>query len=612
MLATTVGGAGSGSFAAAASVALVMTNGTVESRMDSNAIVTGDATNITVTTDSLLNASSVAAAVAISGGGAGTAGLALTRNALTQNTSVDRGARVDLRGDSGTMKVQGKSTTTADSYLLGISGGSVALGLSAAIASVKPTLTTTVGVNGSGVTSLGKLKKLDINNDVDSEAETGILSLGVGYLSIQGNVLLVFNETDSTAKAAAVAGELGSLTVNSDLQAKGNASLITATVGAIPVGINVSYMDLDSRTRAQLNTDEFTASVAGDLNVTTGAGGRNKTEAVTIAVAGALGAGVLGINSSTTRNRAMNLAEISGGKGLNAGGTVNLKATATGSAKATLAGGDIGGASVGGSMVDTVNETAAQAKMKLGGALDANLVAKADVTGETEANLYTGCGAIVGVKINGATAEGKTSAVVDVDLAKASAKKVALNAYSHGSDHVTAKVGNQAYGGLSVAVVNADAVNRDVYSTRVKLGGGDAALSALNVKTEYDTGAEADLTPSLAGVDIDLVKVATNGSNAKNETWAGSELELADAEISVDGDLNVHTLGSATATAAVRPGTFQAGLIAVGVSRSEATVAAKQAAAMTLNGGKVARASTVDVKSLVKKSAANANLKYRA
>ena len=104
-------------------------------------------------------------------------------------------------------------------------------------------------------------------------------------------------------------------------------------------GISVSYVDVNSKNRAIVDTDRISVTRSiGKLDVTTGANSHNKTEASTGAVAASVGGVSAGINASIARNRAMSLAEISGSKGLNVTGGVNLKSTTVGNAAADTIG----------------------------------------------------------------------------------------------------------------------------------------------------------------------------------------------------------------------------------------------------------------------------------
>ena len=155
VLAATVGLAG-GEAGIAASIAGVMANGTVSSELDDSADISGSKPNVSVTTDSIVNANTVSLSAAIGCGAGVSAGLSIVRNELTQFTTMERGAAIrnTSSGNGGSLTVKGKSSTTGSGLLMGLSAGLVGVGIGVGIVNVKPTLETTVGVDGSGTTTL--------------------------------------------------------------------------------------------------------------------------------------------------------------------------------------------------------------------------------------------------------------------------------------------------------------------------------------------------------------------------------------------------------------------------------------------------------------------------
>ena len=610
ILAATIGLSGAGGFAASASVAVSVAEGTVESKLDKGAVIKGDKTNVSVTTNSVAKANAVAASIAASGGFGFAAGVAVASNNLTQNTSVDRGVKLDTNG--GTLKVSGASDTRSNTYLLGVSGSMVALGLSAAVSKVKPTMNTTVGVNGSGTAELGKLSKVEILNDAVSEAAAKVLSISAGAAALQGNLLLVFNDTDSTARMANASGTLDDVTINADLQANGDAKLASATVGGLAAGISVSYVDVNSKNRAILDTDNLTATF-GKLAVTTGEGkeGHKTTTAETAAISAGLGGIVAGSNISAALNRAQSLAEISGSRGLTATKGVTLKSNAVGNAVADGRGVEVAliNLKIAGMVTLADNEATAKAKMDLKGGLEGDLNASANVTGETTASQMTGSGALLEVKANAAAAYGKTNALVEIDLDEPTVtdEAYALNASSSGSNKVTTKMDNLSVGGITIVGIGGIARSDDVYESKVNLRNGKFNFSQLNVKGEYNADVKSDITPSAGGMELNWAKVGFNSSNALSKTHAGAELALDDALVNIkNGDVNVNAQGKATADAKVKPAEFSLSMVNIGISKADADMSATQAATLRLKNSTLTGANHVNVKSTVNNATADA------
>ncbi|MBR6219322.1 MAG: hypothetical protein IKQ80_02020 [Clostridia bacterium] len=611
ILAATVGLAGGGEAGIAASIAGVGAYGTVSAKLDDDATIVGANPEVSVTTDSAVNADTVALSAAIGGGAGVAAGLSFVRNELTQNTSVDRGAKIDNTNSTngGALTVLGKSVTTANSLLMGLSGGTVGVGIGVGVANVKPTLKTTVGVNGSGTTTLNRLGTVKVQNDVSSTANANILAVTAGVGAVGANVLLVYNDTSATAKAANVSGSMDDFTIDGQLDAAANSDAVSVAAGGVAVGVNVNYVDVNSDNTAELDADNFRATVAKKLSVTAGdEKGKRVTSAVTKSATGTAGAIAVGVNVSVARNRALNDAIITG-KELNAA-DVTLGSYGKGTVKATMDGVSVGGIKITASVIDALNETTNRTRMTLSGALNGNLKAESKVTGETTAKLTTGGGSIVGIDTNVATAYGKTNALTTVSLGKASAEQRTVTATANGSDNVTTEIDNKiGLNAISVATMVGAAHAQDVYSAKVKLSDGDYKLTGVSVSTESDIDVKSTVTPSSSGVNLSGASVGVNSSTATSTASAGSELELLSAKLITDDDVDVKTTTSSNAEAVVKPATFSWGVaIDVGVNRVKSDLKSTQAATLRLNKGQITGAENVNVKSLVKKADSKATV----
>ena len=611
VLAATVGLAGSGEAAIAASIAGVGAYGTVTAKMDGGTVISGEKPAVSVTTDSIVNADTVALSAAISGGLSGAAGVSFVRNELTQHTSVDRGVTIKNTGsgNGGSLNVTGKSATTGNGLLMGLSGGAVGVGIGVGIVSVKPTLNTTVGVNGSGTTKLEKLDAVKVQNDASSKAAASILSVSAGAAGIGANVLLVFNDTNATAKAANVSGSMNSFAIDGQLDAAGSSDVLAVAAGAAAIGVNVNYVDVNSTNTAELNAKNFTADIADKLSVTAGdQSGKRTTSALTQSVTGTAGAVALGVNVSIARNRAVNDAIITG-KDLNAP-SVLLGSYGKGTAKADMTGVSVGAIKITASVIDALNETTNRARMDLSGKLNGSLKAESSVTGVTTAKMLTGGGSLVGIDTNVATAYGKTNAVTDIALGGISGSGRSVKVTADGRDTVTADIDNLiGLNAISVAAMVGAAHAQDVYSARVKLLQGESSLSDLSVTADSDVTAKSTVTPSSTGVNLAGASLGVNVSKATSTAYTGSELVLQGAKVVVDKDVDVKTTTSSRAEAIVKPAVFSLGLaIDVGVNKVTSDLKSTQAATLRLNSGEITRAGNVNVQSLVKAAESKATV----
>ena len=336
ILATTIALAATGEASIAASIAAVVAQGDVSAKVIDGATISDEKKNtytdderkdgeINVTTDTIINADTVAAAVAASGGGAVVAGLALTVNNLTQNTAIERGATIDLADVyNSRLNVKSKSATTANALLMGASGGYVGVNMGVAIAKVNPTVHTTVGVDGdeNKKTTINNVSEMTVNNDVTSAAHSDVLTATAGGVAVGGNVLLVYNDTDALAKVAAVTGNIRKKTVISGtLDAVGASEVSAIVVGGVTVGLTVSYVDVNANNTADLDATDFDLK-AGELYVIAGRpvdeaaynkavkNGKEESFFNTKAVAKAFTADVglinIGVNVALARNRVQN------------------------------------------------------------------------------------------------------------------------------------------------------------------------------------------------------------------------------------------------------------------------------------------------------------------
>ena len=612
-LALSLGGVGS----VASSVALAVAEGTVSSKVDTTAEITGDRADVNVTTNSVINADSVAAAAAFGGTAGVVAGLSMAANNLTQNTIVERGATIT--DSDGSLNVHGESDTNANALLMGVSAGLVSIGMGVGIARVKPNLNTTVGVDGGKTsdavkyTTLNNLSDVNITNTVTSTAKADMVSGTVGGAAVAGNVLLVYNDTEAVAKAADVTGNIyGDFTINGKLAATGTSQVLSAAIGGAAVGVTVNHVDVNAKNTAELNTDNFKLDVGGTLSVTAGekqpaSSTEWNTQAIAKSMAGNIGAVTIGVNTAVARNRSLNDAIITGSS-LKVNKVV-LGSYGTGTADAYIAGVTEGAINIATSVVLALNETKDRAYMNLKGALKGDLTAETDVRGSTKARLLTGTGAIAGnVTTNVATARGLTVALTDVRIGAPDTEKHSFVVSSKGNDDVSTTIENLALVGvLTVATMVGRAFSKDVYDAKLALSGGKYLLDKVSVTTDYTTNIVSDVTPSTSGVEVSAVNVAVNKATSKSTAYAGASLSLEKATLATDYDVDVLINGNAVAKAEVHPAQFAVNLaVGVGVNKANAVLSGTQAAMLLLGEGGIEKAKNVNVKSIVNQADSSA------
>ena len=628
--------------AVSASIAVATSEGTVKAALDSSAYITGSKTNVNVTTDSDTTVTTFAATIAASMSDTKptkAGGLSIAINKLNQKTAIYQGAVIETE-EGGDVNVQADSDTTGQAYLIsGVGSIGFTMGLNGSIVYVRPTVNTSVGIERPEVTEeeaeeddeedgeddeedgdeedeeeeeeiefvvLSGLNNVNVKNNVDSAAKSGVLSVNVaGMASIQGNVLLVFNDTKATARMANASLDVGNLTIEGELGAKGDSKFLAVTAGTAAVGATVAYVDVNSRNNAELDTSNLRGRIQDTLTVASGIDESKKTKAVALGIAAQIGKlFTVGINVTVAKNRAENNATITGTRSLNVP-TVNVQAEADGTARTRMYGLSLAmTATIAATAESVQNEATSRATVRLGGTVNGNLNVSSKTTGSTKGYMLTGSGSLVGVVVNVAIGYGKTRSLVDVELAEAPDEAVSISAINTGNqDDVDIDINNLNLNKFSVVTLVGLGYNQDVYQTRVKLGQG-YQLSSLTAKTGYDNTTDVYVTPSAAGLDVAAVKIMVNVSKAENTVDAGTSVEftkavlaadateeekeeaamLENAEVNVEGDLTVETTGTVVTESEVRTAIARVTGAQIGVSVAHANLSARQAAMMYLDG----------------------------
>ena len=285
VLAATIAAAVGSTAGIAGSLAIAVADGTVKATMGKNKTAanavkkdgefeinskdTSSAVNVTTHSNFGANAITVSAAGGLVGGAGG---VSIATNNLTQDTTVERGAKLTDLGKAATLNVSGTSTSAADGYLLGLSAGAGAVGIGVSVVKVKPTLKTTVGVSGatSGTTTLDGFTNVNVLNDATSAAESNLVSAAVGGVTVGVNVMTVFNDTDATAKVANLAGSVNNLNISGQLGAAGESNVTAVSFGAAGLGVTVNYVDVNSKNRAEADLTNGDFTISDKLSVVTG------------------------------------------------------------------------------------------------------------------------------------------------------------------------------------------------------------------------------------------------------------------------------------------------------------------------------------------------------
>ena len=314
--------------------------------------------------------------------------------------------------------------------------------------------------------------------------------------------------------------------------------------------------------------------------------------------------------------------------------TVNVNAKSNATTRTRMYGLNLGvGATVAGTAESVKNAATSRATVTLeSGSVNGDLNISSNTTGSTKAYMLTGSGAIIGVTTNVVLAHGKTRSLVDVNMARASTGKIAINATNEGNqDDLKVDINNQNFNAFTVAVMVGLGYSQDIYQTRIKLSG-NQKLKELKAKTDYSNDTNVEVTPSAAGVSVSISEVYVNVAKAKNTVYAGTEVDLSnvyvkdnatDAEkekaaaqaalkanhtVKVDGDLDIQTTGKAVTKSNIRTAALKISIGYVNVSVAHATQSARQAALLNLSGTTLTVDKALKVQSLSKGAEATARV----
>ena len=233
-------------------------------------------------------------------------------------------------------------------------------------ANVAANMNTSVGSDKGAKATINAAKAtVDVRNDIASSSTPQVLAVAAGGVAVGGNVLLAFNETKAEAKLARTDLSAKNLKVVSDLQGTATSKLASETVGLVAVGTSTNYADMNASNIASVNTDDSTINVSGNMTVRTGETDHDNTSAVAETVAGSAGIVSVGVNSAIARNRAQNIARITGNQALTVGGTLTMRGYDKTTASAQITGLNIGAVAVATSFTTAFNEADTRTELKL-------------------------------------------------------------------------------------------------------------------------------------------------------------------------------------------------------------------------------------------------------
>ena len=611
--------AASGGVAAVSTpISIIRTHGEAQSSISGNANVktTG---RLSVTGDHAL--SGFAAAAAFSGGVvAVNASLPIAVNALKVNTFIGQG----VVASAGSVEVKTNAESSANAILLSAGGGAVAAYAAVAVSVDRAVVNTYIGktpkgepVPGASSGTVGKITSagtVNVSNIVNARALTLITTFSGGAVSVNGNVLVAVETMDALAAISRTRVEaVGDISVRADVvTSEADADLLMANAGAAAVGVSMSYARNSAKNIALIDLigteddSDTVKSTAGNIKLIAGDSSRKThSKATARTIAANVGAVAVTENAAVADNSSVNKAQITGEGKLSASGTLTVLGSLESLADASLIGVTVGGISVTGTQLVSINRAANIAEAG-GGSINASSVDVKAVSGNvTEPLLGTlpqahswilqgGAEGLVGVGLHIAVAYDRVE-----NRAAYTAKNTntgTLKVRSEGkADSLaeTKKLANVST--YSAGLMTGFAYTQGSFDAVINVPeGGVLTASSINAEAVYTTDAHAEVTPSASGVGASLVSVGANIAVAKTGTSSTTGI-TGKGSVNTSGAINVNADGTADADGIVNGETVSVSGAKIAVSVAVADAGGKQK--VCVEGVKITNASGVNVTS---------------
>ena len=299
---------------------------------------------------------------------------------------------------------------------------------------------------------------------------------------------------------AALAGILrknilaASIDVDGKMDAQAETIFSGANAGAAAVGASVSYARLGAKNSAILDATGVTVDV-GSVSVTAGEeGSSNSAKVQAVSFSNNVGTYTGTMNVAIADNCSSNIASIFGNASTQlTANSVLVLAVGEATAKATVAGMDIGGSTIAASVAVAVLRSTQEAPIQ-GGTITVNSLTAHSLT------------AIASGAADPLTVTGGTEQVL-----------------SHGQANTLASITNQSFAAISAGLMTGYAYAQGVFEAYLRLDEGDSLTAdSVSVETTYTANATTHLTPSVGGVEGALASIKANVavSNASSDSSA--------------------------------------------------------------------------------------------
>ena len=544
-----------------------------------------------ITADELIVLSNVnntakAYAMSLAGGSVGVnGGVAVVTNRSNTNTVLGTG----IYRSYSAVTVASTVDTNAESYIVGISLGGIAVGLNGAVVNQHAVINTQIlGDTASSLTATGSIS---VTNNVTATAKSTVVAVVGGGIGGGGNILLVFNNMESTASITGMPfnSMVGYVTVNAGLKADSEANLASATIGGVAVGLSTSYVGLNAKNLAYVEIPEGAAGSADTIRVWAGyeqnpdsmygTDKPNSFHATATTVAGGIAGVSVGLNAAVADINASNEAKLLV-KGTFSG-KVDVQAKAAAEALAEIYFASFG--------MTTVSAATAVSLLRIRQTAEADIATLTNCGAfSVSALMNTGTDVVPSfaklVTISGGLYNASANVAVAYSLSQNIAKAIlhsdsgignGIVVKANGNADAKSQTVNETVSAFSGSVYVNVAYAKGQFQSVLKVLGNVSANYAI-IESIYTTNAEAKLTPSASGLDLSIAKFNVNLAIAKAAATALAALE-GGGKLTVRNDLTVQANGSNSKSLAEIQGAAVSGsLISIAVNVADSQMAVDQ------------------------------------
>ncbi len=561
-----------GGVAVNGSIALVVYQGIVEASICSAAHI---ANVPVITVQSFSNTTAAALATALGGGAtAVNAASAIAVNLTRADTFIGQGVVIS---GSGSITVSADIDSGATATILSVAIGGGSFGATVAVAVLKPTVLTYIGVTpldgaddqleqskGSGG-SVRASGAVTVKNDVTGSCTaTGLSFVAGASFAGNGTVVVAVNSVKGYAAINKANVTAGSIAVSALMDGDATVTAGAATIGSVALGLIIGVAVLSTDNRAFIDTTGAAVSAGtGSISVNagrdglTGTGQYDSTATVNVTT-GAIGGVTANVNVALTINKSGNRALVKGTSGTLSAGSLTIYAKGCAQATTNIYGVSIGAINLALSVAIALLMSVQEASLSGGGTVSVGTLTvqsyqntgKASNTFDASVNVFSGSGSLLSAMAFIAIVRAEAAGTAQAAAASLTVTG-RITVQSYGRSYAGASISKVALDVVSVGIMYARAYARGSFGAYLGSDGASIGAGGVTVYTEYDAYAKADVNPAAGGFSASYAAVTGNVAQAEVNTTAYAAI-VGTGTVSSSDTISVKVHGIANAYAIVR------------------------------------------------------------